>query len=332
MSLEDDIKKKQLKNVYLLYGKEAYLRRNYKNFLLKIWFPDGTDSNMNYSYFEGAGIDFDDVMRQADTMPFFAEYRVIVIENSGIFSITGKEKIKDSLNEFINNMPSTVRFLFIEDDAKKTTKLFKTIEKIGLCEEVNTFHGSRYEKWIMNSIKKNGLSIKQDAYQEFYLRTSSDMKVPDLMEQVSLELDKLISYCAFKGTIEKSDVEEIVTGQVNTKIYLLMDAVFKKNRDEALSIYNDLIASKEVPSKIISSFETKLISYLTLASQMKNGENIDSSWLNKKNMEIVRLLGVPEITRILSAGTKYDNGIKSGKYDPDVALTLFLTEALSVNS
>lgn len=329
MSLDDDIRKRELKNVYLLYGKEAYLRRNYKKFLLKIWFPDGADGNMNYSYYEGAGTDFNEVLHQADTMPFFAEYRVIVVENSGIFSVAGKEKIKDALNDFLTNMPETVRFLFIEDDANKSNKLFKTISKIGLCEEVNTFQGSRYEKWIINKINKEGLSIKEDAYKEFYIRTSSDKKASDLMESVSLELDKLISYSQGKGTIEKSDVEEIVSGQTNTKVYYLTDAIFNKDREKALEIYNDLIMSKDDPTMIISSIEKQLISLLSLSSKMKNGEAIDSTWQNRKNMAVVRKLGIPELTRLLDTGVLYDDGIKSGKYNPDVALTLFLTEALS---
>lgn len=329
MSLEDDIRKKELKNIYLLYGREAYLRRNYKKFLLKIWFPDGTDSNMNYSHYEGAGTDFDDVLHQADTMPFFAEYRVIVIENSGIFSAAGKENIKSKLNDFLLNMPDTVRFLFIEDEAKKTSKLFKTIEKIGLCEEVNTFHGSRYEKWILSRIKNEGLSIKEDAYREFFLRTSSDMKTPDLMQSVDLELNKLISYCHDKGTIEKADVEEIVTGQTNTKIYSLMDAIFEKDKEKSLEIYNDLVMAKEAPAAIISTIEKQLINLLSLSSKMKNGENIESTWQNRKNMSVVRKLGVEEITRLLDTGVTYDDGIKSGKYNPDVAMTLFLSEVLT---
>lgn len=329
MSLEDDIRKRELKNVYLMYGREAYLRRNYKKFLLKIWFPDGTDGNMNYSYYEGAGTDFDEVLHQADTMPFFAEYRVIVVENSGIFSAAGKENIKNKLNDYLLNCPESVRFLFIEDEAKKTNKLFKTIEKIGLCEEVNTFHGSRYEKWILSRIKNEGLSIKEDAYKEFYLRTSSDMKAPDLMQSVDLELGKLISYCRDKGTIEKTDVEEIVTGQTNTKIYSLMDAIFDKNKDDAFAIYNDLVMAKEAPAMIISTIEKQLLNLLALSSKMKNGENIESTWQNRKNMAVVRKLGVDELTRLLDAGVTYDDGIKAGKYNPDIALTLFITESLS---
>lgn len=199
MSLEDDIRSKKLKQVYLMYGKEAYLRRNYKKFILKIWFPEGTDGNMNFSYFEGTHLDINEIISQADTMPFFSDIRVIVIENSGMLIESSKGDMRDKLNDYLKNIPGYLRLLIIEDEAKKSYGLFKTIEKIGLCEEINTFHGSKYEKWILNRIKSSGLSITEDAYKEFYTRTSSDMKAPDLMEMVSLELDKLISYCIDKG-------------------------------------------------------------------------------------------------------------------------------------
>ena len=53
--LEKDIKEKNFKNVYLLYGEENYLKRSYKNRLKKAILNDENDT-MNYSYFEGKDI------------------------------------------------------------------------------------------------------------------------------------------------------------------------------------------------------------------------------------------------------------------------------------
>ena len=53
-SLNEDIKTGQFQNVYLLYGEEAYLKKQYRDRITKAIFPDG--DTVNYAYYEGKGI------------------------------------------------------------------------------------------------------------------------------------------------------------------------------------------------------------------------------------------------------------------------------------
>ena len=53
-SLNEDIKTGQFKSVYLLYGEEAYLKKQYKERMTKAMIPDG--DTINYAYYEGKGI------------------------------------------------------------------------------------------------------------------------------------------------------------------------------------------------------------------------------------------------------------------------------------
>ena len=81
---------KEYKNAYLLYGAEAYLRNYYKNALRVALVSEG--DNLNYSYFEGTGTNPNEVAGLLSTMPFLAEHRVIIVENSGWMS---KSSLKD---------------------------------------------------------------------------------------------------------------------------------------------------------------------------------------------------------------------------------------------
>ena len=53
-TLNEHLKKKTFKNVYLLYGEEAYLRNQYRDRLKQAMIGDG--DTMNLSYFEGKGM------------------------------------------------------------------------------------------------------------------------------------------------------------------------------------------------------------------------------------------------------------------------------------
>ena len=78
--LLEDIKNGSFARVYLLYGEETYLRLQYRDKLKKALIPDG--DTMNYHYFEGKGVETAQLIDLAETLPFFAERRVIVSARS----------------------------------------------------------------------------------------------------------------------------------------------------------------------------------------------------------------------------------------------------------
>ena len=74
--LIQDLKSGDFKKIYLLYGQEAYLRKQYKDKLKEAMIGDDT---MNFSYYEGKDFTVGEVIDQAETMPFFADRRLILI-------------------------------------------------------------------------------------------------------------------------------------------------------------------------------------------------------------------------------------------------------------
>ena len=105
----EDIKTGVFKQIYLLYGEEAYLKKQYKQKLTKAMISE--DDTVNYTYYEGKGISTAEVIDLAETMPFFAERRLIVIENSGFFKNAAPE-----LADYLKNLPETAYFLFVESE------------------------------------------------------------------------------------------------------------------------------------------------------------------------------------------------------------------------
>ena len=128
-NLNEDIKTGKFRPVYLLYGEEAYLKKQYKDKLTKAIFPDG--DSMNYAYFEGKGIAVTELIDLGETMPFFAERRLIVVENSGFFKNATAE-----LADYMKVMPDTTCFIFVESEVDKRGKLFKAVKDKGCVVEM----------------------------------------------------------------------------------------------------------------------------------------------------------------------------------------------------
>ena len=67
-SLNEDLKTGQFKQIYLLYGEEAYLKKQYRDRLTKALLPEG--DTMNFAHFEGKGVDVKSVIDLSETLPF----------------------------------------------------------------------------------------------------------------------------------------------------------------------------------------------------------------------------------------------------------------------
>ena len=85
--IAEDIKTGQLKQIYLLYGEEAYLIRQYRDKLKRALLGDGSDMNVNR--FEGKGVPVPQIIDMAETLPFFADRRVIILEYTELFKTFG---------------------------------------------------------------------------------------------------------------------------------------------------------------------------------------------------------------------------------------------------
>ena len=236
--LAEDIKNGSFKSSYLLYGEEAYLRTQYKN-RLKNALADPSDT-MNFSRFEGKGINPAEIISLAETLPFFAERRLILIEDSGFF----KNKC-DELADYLPNMPDTTCLLFVETEVDKRNRLYKAVQKYGRVTEFQLQDERTLMKWILGTLKKENKKITESTLQLFLERTGSDM------ENIHMELEKLLSYTIGREVITSEDVEEICTMQTTGQIFEMIRAIAEKKQRLALDLYYDLLALKEPPMRIL---------------------------------------------------------------------------------
>ena len=82
--LNEELKSGDYRRIYLLCGEQAYLRLQNKDKLVKALLGDG--DAMNLSRYSGSDITARELIEMAQTLPFFADRRVIVLENTGLLN------------------------------------------------------------------------------------------------------------------------------------------------------------------------------------------------------------------------------------------------------
>ena len=299
-SVVEDIKKGSFKPVYLFYGEEAYLKQQYKNRLKNAVLPEG--DTINLSIYSGKGIDVKEMIAQADTMPFFAEHRLLLIEDSGFFKNANQQ-----LAEYIPSIPEETIMLFVESEVDKRGKLYKAVSKKGSVVEFTAQNEQTLTRWILGILKTEGKMITSGAMKQFLEKTGTDM------ERIRQELEKLICYCMEKESITEEDVAVICSEQTENKIFDMINAMAEKKQKKAMELYYDLLALKEPPMRILYLLARQFNGILQVKESLMRGN---------ANAQIAREMGVaPFIVGKYAAQAKYFESAQIKEALRDVAET-----------
>lgn len=316
--INEDIEKRELKQVYLLYGPEDYLKKQYRDKLKSALAGDDT---MNLHEFEGKGIRVGEVIDLAETLPFFAERRVIMIQNSGLFKEGGEE-----LSQYLENLPATTFFVFMESEVDKRCRLYKTVKKMGRDTEFVTPDENMLSRWVLGILKRENKQITQRALELFLQKSGTDM------ENISKELEKLICFCLKKDAIDVTDVEAISVKQISSHIFDMMEAIGLKQQKRALNLYYELLALKVSPFQILALLGRQFNILLQLKEMKQKGY---------PEKEMAQKVGVPpftirkyldqttrfekaELRQALTECVQADEDIKTGRMDSQLAIELLI--------
>lgn len=317
--LNEDLKTGQLNNIYLLYGEEAYLKKQYRDKLRNAMISP--DDNMNYAYYEGKGINVKEVIDLAETLPFFADRRIIVMENTGFFKTSSEE-----LAEYIKELPESTAIIFVESEIDKRGKLYKAVQKNGRVVELGRQDEGTLLRWIAGSVKRENKQIAENTIRYFLAKVGTDM------ENIQKELEKLFCYTLDKDSITVEDVEAICTSQITNQIFDMVNAVADKKQRQALDYYYDLITLKEPPMRILFLLARQFKLLLEVRELDKQGvarkEIAQKTGLNPfvvgKYQAQAKSFSAKELRIIIEDSVDTEEAVKTGKLTDSLGVELFI--------
>ena len=308
-TLNQDIKNHTFQRAYLICGEEVFLKNSYKKKMMEAILDGDT---MNFAAFEGKGIDVEEVIRLADTMPFFAEHRLILIENSGFFK-SGCE----ALLTYLPQMPDTTCMIFVESEVDKRSKLYKKIKELGYIAEMNRQDSVQLARWAGAILAKAGKKITGRTM-ELFLSMS----------------EKLISYTGEKEVITDEDVRAICTPQVTNRIFEMVSAIAGRQPHKAMDLYEDLLTLKEPPMRILFLIARQFNQILQVKELME--KRMDRSAIASalklqpfvvgKTMPQARQFTRDQILSYVNLCVDAEEAVKSGRLQDRLAVELLIAK------
>lgn len=320
-TINQDIEKNEIKQFYLLFGTEDYLKRQYRDKLAKALVD--TEDTMNYNYFEGNNFQLQAVLDIGETLPFFAEERVLVLENSGLFKKT-PEEIEKRLEQF----PDSTHVIFVEKEVDKRSRLYKWIGKHGYASEMNTPDEKMLITWVKGLCRAEGKQIEDSAIFYFVEHMGTDMLL------LKNELEKLFCYRYDSEKITEEDIREVCVSQASDKMFEMLDAIGVHNQDKALLLYHDLLALREPAMRVLYMLTRHFHILMQISVLMSEG---------KDNKGMAAACGIPpfSVKKYAAQAGKYsyerlksmvekcqatDQGIKTGMVQDVVGVELLIVE------
>lgn len=249
--IREQEKSNNFDHVYLLYGTEQEVVKIYRNKILKGLM--GTDSieelkqDMNFSIFVGTPLDTDAVVSIATSYPFMGDKRVVLLENTKVFSKEAK-----AIAECVSALPETTYMIFIEQSVTDKKGLYSIIKEKGHIVEINEQQAGFIENWLVRRFSAAGKRISRNAIEELMTRVGLDMM------SLKNEADKLIAYKGDEQDVMVEDVRALVAEDPKEQVFKMVDAMSNKNISLALKYYYDMLELKVSPQNIIRLIERQM--------------------------------------------------------------------------
>ncbi|CAK8053647.1 DNA polymerase III subunit delta [Eupransor demetentiae] len=244
--LSEQIKQDALANFYLVQGEEAALLNQVQEEFQGIL--QGDEAEMNYSQFNLAEDDFADFWADATALPFFAEHRVVLVQNP-LFLTAGHKLIdteeKQLLSLLEQPVPGNV-VVFMARDLKidQRKKVSKQLKKVAEELDLPSLNEQESRQLIQQRLNDLDYQIDGDALTELVKRTAASYSM--MLNQ----LPKLRAYALDSHRIDLAAVQGLVPQTLHASTFDLADAIMSGREEVALHLYRELLFTGEAPLRI----------------------------------------------------------------------------------
>ena len=325
-SIIEDIKNKDFKRVYLLYGEETYLKIQFRD---KLCHALNQEDTMNYSEFEGKGQNEGQIIDLAETMPFFSDHRLILLQDTGFF----KNKA-DRMADYMAELPDYICMIFVESEVDKRSRMYKAVRKYGRTVEFVSQDEKTLARWVLGTQKRENKKITKSDLDLFFTVTGTDMG------NIERELEKLICYTMGRDVITDKDIKTICTAQITNQIFDMVRAVTAKQQKKALDLYYDLLSLKESPMKILALIAREFHMMLQVKGLQLEGSDIHTiaertglrDFVVRKYLPMTRSYSMEQLRAAMDDCITTETDVKTGRLSDAMSVELLIIRFSSKKS
>lgn len=321
------IKSKNLKKAYFIYGEEKYLVDYYTK-LLTDKVLSGNNNSFNLQDFSSPDLNIDALIDAVEAVPLFSPFKCV-----RIFDFDIEKEPADTvkkLKEIIADVPETtvlvLSFPNLVVDSKRVSKwstLIKFFEKNGDVLNLPMLNDIKLRKQLIKWAEKMSCTLTEKNAQLIIDKCGSNLLI------LKNELEKL---CAYVGNAEITSVaiNSVVVENFEANVFELTKAIMAKNYERAFEVLDVLFFRKEEPIAILAVLASSYLDIYRVKVAEISGKSIyDVAEIFDYKRKMFRLENAQRYARNISMNsvkscinllTETDAQLKSSRLDPRVLL------------
>lgn len=325
-----EIRSQKFQSLYVVLGTEDFLQQQIREAFLASLNVDQDD--LNFAQFDLEQDSLDMVLDEAQSTPFFGDYRLVFVDNP--FFLTAEKKSnapEHNIEELLAYLQqpidtSIVVFFASYEKLDERKKITKQLKKVATVIDVQPMKEADVRRYLQQTLDNDGLLMEREAFEMFIRLT--DMRLSKAMQ----ELEKLRLYAGEQKRISKQAVEQLVPKSLEHNVFDLTNYVLQGKTEAALRLYDDLHIQGEETIKINAILIGQIRLLLQTAILMKVGYqqgNIAETlkvhpYRVKLAMQQARKLNQKELAHLYDELIENDYLIKSGRMDKEFLFQLFV--------
>ncbi|MGE5221920.1 MAG: DNA polymerase III subunit delta [Omnitrophica WOR_2 bacterium] len=320
--------------VYILHGEDELAITQYIA-ELQAKLGDRALADMNTIRLDGRSASFEDLETAANTPPFLAERRLVVLSypKARLASASNQGKFRTLLDR----VPVSVALVLVEynpltDAREKRSKKLFWLEEYGtnggkrvLMKAFPLPVGAAMEQRIHLLAKQAGGQIAPPAVELLASLVGDNPRIADQ------EIHKLLAYVNYNRPIQAEDVEHLTEDQGHGDIFAMVDAIGNRDSRKAINLLHRLLEDQEVGSifsMVVRQFRMILLSKEMLERGIQTADiarNLKTpNFVAEKITGQARKFTMPALEAIYNGLLDIDEGIKTGEMEGPLALDTFI--------
>ncbi|MBI4352738.1 MAG: DNA polymerase III subunit delta [Candidatus Omnitrophica bacterium] len=214
------------KEVYLLIGKEEFLKREFVQNLRKRFLPSAESRLANFQEFHPKTHSLEEVLQFVSTAPFLGQKRIGVLRQVDALPPDRREALLAALSA----LPSTGVLVFVSDEAStKRNSFLEALSKRCKVIPCQPPYDKDLPFWVERRFKASGGTVERDAVLLLVERVGRDTAA------LASAVEQALLFVSPRDRILRGDVENLFGRSAKEEVFSLLDEILKRDARAALT-------------------------------------------------------------------------------------------------
>lgn len=238
------------------------------------------------------------IVLEAQTLPFLAERRVIVVRNAERYFTMSGEKTSPlfTLLEYLKSPSDFTLLLFVSSKADKRVKFYTGCKGAGDIVECPQLTDGELGAWVREEAQRMGKRVEAEAVDELIDRAGGRLS------DVSNALTILSNYIGSADVVRVEDVRAACADVAEETVWMLTDAIAQSNSGLALHLLHQLFDLGKSPDEIIGTINWLLTNAYQAAPETPH--KVKSSYVERKVAPLAAKWGVQKLITAMALCTE----------------------------